>query len=219
MTASSGAAQRMVFLMICLVYAAIDFTLLVYFVRKGFWQSGIICAWAASLVPMYLIGAIMEHRLLPGPAHQAWSFFFGDSIFLPFAIAMCAVGWRKLPAGHWYNSPAWLIGSLIIGLAAGYGFHAMDRVNYSSLAWNSPTKLWHDFAAYPILFGGIWAVAWPMLLRGRNWSAPFPAELALVGVIMWFVIGITHDQHLDPTKLHVQYNWSDAQVVPYAASS
>lgn len=217
--AASTSIPKGVFLAGVAIYAAFDFLLLVYCVRNGSVLGAVIAALLASTIPIALLASLMEHRsLIQIVAHyqdQSFAFLFGDLIFLPFAAAMAALAWRQIPNEGWRVSWQWTLASALIGLAAGLTFrYLMDKPNYATAdamgSFEAPTKLLHDFCAYPVLFGGLVCVGIPLFINVVNSRWPFfhlwmPSPyfwFMLVGIALWFAAGIIHDQHLVPQKLH-----------------
>ena len=184
--------------------------------------SAIVLAWLASPILFYLMALLTER----GPVAlggrgttagqvfvsvfslrtQAWSFIFGDILLLPAAFAVAANKWsqtnaidRELPAWGWLLC-------LVIGAAAGLGFHfKMDKPAFIKagygLSLNSPTKLLHDFVTYSVLFGGLLYVFVPLVVTVRSWDSwqwhwdsHVFTILVLVGI--WLVLGAVLDGNL-----------------------
>lgn len=146
MAASSAAVHKNIFRGVITLYALAIFGMLVGSIRAGNPMVVIIVCLCASVLPMLLLALAMERRSLAGiadPARQSWAFLFGDTLFLPFMAAMLALGWRRLDqmGAHWYNAWWWVGLSALAGLVVGIAFHAMERANFESMAFNSPTKL------------------------------------------------------------------------------
>lgn len=147
-----------------------------------------------------------------GPKEQAYSFLYGDTLLLPGALAAAAYYWQntdnRVDLSLWW----WWILSLVIGIAAGFGWHfKMETPGYTEKGFapslNSPTKLFHDFVSYPVLFGGLVFVTFPMFfhIRWDLWADwPIVAILALVGA--WLFLGAKVDN--DRAKKLVPWNHS-----------
>jgi len=208
------------------VYAVIVFLGLVRSVMAGNWFLAVVLALLASPVPMALTRAFVEGgsvRDMFDPNLQSWTFIFGDIIALPLAVAMAALGWQELSqAGtQWYTNLIWLLASAAIGALSGLGFHLLDSGAYRAAgaanALESPTKLVHDFVAYPILFGAIVCVGVPLLGCTVNSFRPWLhfdlkpyAGLMLIGLLGWVVLGAMDARvHIPkPADMHpTGYTW------------
>ena len=209
------------------IWAALDFALLVFMVRQGTWAGAALTALLASAIPMALLVATLEqgHRTLADVfgniREQSWMFLFGDTIFLPAAAAMAALAWRASPQlqDTWATSWWWTASSALAGLLAGCWFRfSNDRPAYqlagAESAFYSPTKLFHDLGAYPVLFGGLLAVGVPLFLKMVSTTVPFVhfyaapyLWLMLAGIGLWLAAGVVHDLGLfgpprTPARLH-----------------
>ncbi len=219
MIVNTSTVSYWVYLLILATYGVLVFSSLTFTIRRGSVSGAVLSAWLASPIPMAIVATWPEHRAVTevfNPAIGSWAFIFGDLVFLPFAAGMLALGWRHLDQvqRHWYTSWQWLALSALLGLAAGFVFHYLDAPNYDPLAFSSPTKLLHDFVAYPVLFGGLWAAFWPVIRYGKSRKFGW---LALVGLLMWFVAGYAdHSIHtLNGENLHVRFDWKRMRVLPY----
>ena len=180
-----------------------------------------------STVPMLLIGMLVEGREpftdLMNPRHGSWMFIFGDLIGLPIA-GYCLSRYHQTVSGvpEWATSAKTFWGIAIIsGLAAAYVFRYMnDASAYTPLAFNSPTKLYHDFGAYVLFFGtlfyGLVYAVTAGLSSGQGEGKWVWLAIASV-ILLWLAPGVPRDLagKLEPEKLHVQWDWHDNQVVPY----
>lgn len=96
----------------------------------------------------------------------------------------------------------WIPVSLLVGVAAGLGFRAMDSAGYKKGGHadrlNAPTKLWHDYVVYISVGTLICFVGVPALL---TWSAG--GFVALAFFALWLAFGVRDGVHgLDPARLH-----------------
>lgn len=232
---ASTSIPKGAFLTAVAVYAALDGLLLVYSVRHGSWLGAVVAALLASTVPIALLAQFYEAPrmgqsrtlgyLISHFQDQSYAFLFGDLLFLPFAAAMAALAWKNTPAlkGTSATSWWWTGISVVVGLLAAYWFRYLnDKAAYYKAgaigSFNAPTKLLHDFGAYPVLFGGLFCVGVPLFLKAVNGHAPFflfyatpYMWLVLMGIGLWFAAGLVHDAGLfgpplDPRKLHPD-NW------------
>jgi hypothetical protein len=151
------------------LYALVVYGLLVWSVHGG--MPALAVVWALFASPLLLLAlrwTMEEGRLgYVDLRRGSWSFQLGDTFVLTSAFAVAALAWLSIPKAGFFLSWQWVLGSLAIGLVAGILFHAMDTVNYTNdgveRALNSPTKLAHDFVAYPVLLGGLVCVGVPVL--------------------------------------------------------
>lgn len=194
------------FIVLMAVYAVFVFYGLVRSVINDHLVLAVVFALLASPVPMALTRLFIEDgsvRDMFDVRLQSWTFIFGDIFALPFAAAMATLGWRSLDkvGGHWYTGHIWLVVAAFIGVLAGIAFHVNDSAAYraagAEVSLNSPTKLLHDFVAYPALFGAIVCVGVPLLISSIDLSFPYVhidvqpyAYLMLVGLVSWFAFGI-----------------------------
>lgn len=126
---------------------------------------------------------------------QAWSFIFGDLLFLPFALAVAANNWYETNNRVDFSLWWWWFLSLLIGVATGFGWHASEKKGYESSGFgdnlNSPTKLFHDFVSYPVLFGGIVFAFVPMLFHIQwDFIADLPVVLVILSLVAWAGLGV-----------------------------
>lgn len=167
-----------------------------------------------SIVPMVVLGMMMEGRDPLGdilnPSQGSWMFIFGDLIGLPLAGYCLSRYAQTVDDSPEWLSKGWVFWAIAagVGLAAGWSFHfIMDAPNYHPAAFNSPTKIYHDFGAYVLLFGTLFfGAVFVAATKGRGemiWAAG-----ALASVILLWGSFMIHDaKGLDPEKLHVRYNW------------
>jgi hypothetical protein len=214
-----------VFLTGVAIWAILVGTFLIKSVRRGSWLGAVAASLLASPAPIAVLAKTMEHRsLLYLVAHfqdLSFAFFFGDLVFLPFSAAMAALAWKHSPElkATWATSWWWTVISVIVGLLAAYWFRYLnDMPRYEKAgamgSFDAPTKLFHDFGAYPVLFGGLFCIAVPLFVEAVNSNWPFVHFYAapyvgwvLLGVGLWFAVGLVHDSGLfgpplDPKKLH-----------------
>lgn len=169
----------------------------------------VVTAWLASPLLLLFLRLTMEKPFggLFALRTQSWAFLFGDTLWLPLAFGLAAVGYRLVPEGSFFRSWVWLAACIAMGLVAGTVFHALDTSAYSNagaeLALLSPTKLAHDFVAYPFLFGGLLYVGLPVTVHNfRGYGLPV---LLLIG--MWGLMGFFDAQRgLNPLDLHPRWD-------------
>lgn len=164
-----------------------------------------------SIVGMAVIRWVVEQSRLNGmfnPRTQSWAFMFGDLFSLPVAMFCIAVARDKAELGSWADAPWWYLVAALCGLAAGVAFHAMDIQEYRSqgaeLALESPTKIWHDFVVYPVLFGVLLWAGVPLL-----WSWPWSTwtMLAIAAIASWLVFGVVSDGNRGLSAYDMHPGW------------
>ena len=181
----------------------------VRFASRGKPVEAVTMVLLASPLGLMVFAMGFEHRTPPELINfstGSWSLMIGDTFVLTTAAAVSALSWRTLDAERRVITPARLIACGVIGLAAGVGFHALDGAGYKALGagalLDSPTKLFHDFVSYPVLFGGLLCVGLPVLRR-KSWH-----RWVLLGCIAaWMVlVGFDISRGLDPFDLHVPWD-------------
>lgn len=161
-----------------------------------------------SPVCMLIIRVTMERGRPAGilsPKTQSWSFLFGDSIALPFAFAMSALGWESLNEGAWYATSWWYALGIVAGFAVACFWHfRLEVPAYTKMGHadrlKGYTKLWHDFPVYGAISGSLLFLGVPVLIHdftGYGW-------LALLGLLLWggFAACDATFRRLDPANLH-----------------
>lgn len=147
---------------------------------------------------MYLIGYVLESRV-PGKDMPIWknqskAFFPGDAgLALLVATGACFI-----PQGFTQTNIAKLL--LIIALTSGVLVFILARKflytpkDYSVQAWNSPTKLWHDY----VMFFGFTVVAFQVCVPGYLLTPWNDNKLiGIAGLMVWIFGNIwdfTHDE-------------------------
>jgi hypothetical protein len=141
--------------------------------ESRFWP--VVWVLLSSPVLLAVLAYFLEGRTLGemfNPVHASWSFMFGDTFVLTTALSLCAAGWTSVPSDSWFRSPDWVLIGMLVGFAGGLAFHWWDGGNYTregaEALLNSPTKLAHDFAAYPALLGALVSMGVPVL---AYWSS------------------------------------------------
>lgn len=171
-----------------------------------------------SIVGMPAIRLVVEGTGMNGmfnPKTQSWAFMFGDLLSLPVALFCVAMAREKTELSSWTVAPWWYVIAALIGIAAGSVFHfVMDtrayRKQHAERALVSPTKIWHDFVVYPVLFGVlIWAGAPLLLSSPQDWSVWTWAALA--AIVSWFVLGMVCDGKRQPRAYDMHPAWSTRQ--------
>lgn len=189
------------------------FAILVNFGRSGNPWMAALAIWLASPIALYGLRFTLESDYqtrvfsldLPN-----WAFVFGDTLVLPIVAFVAALGWRRLSKGAdvWYNSPNWLPFCMLVGVLAGIAFHYSDTQAYAEagaqLAMQSPSKLAHDFVAYPVIMGGLLYLGVPVLMAKHlktHWL------VIILCVVIWCILAYMGTvAGLDPKLLHPEWD-------------
>lgn len=146
---------------------------------------------------------------------QSWTFLFGDGLALP--VAMLMIGFARsevAPAGFWLQWN-WFLISAGAGLLSGVIFRLADRVRYrrfgATKTLSSPTKVWHDFVTYPVLFGvTVWAGVPLLIPEYWFWST----VVALAAIVVWIGLGICDAiRDLNPLGQHPEWDTRGFSVI------
>lgn len=183
-------------LALLLLYGLLLYTLLTWSVRSGKPVLTGVCALAASPLLLLVLRLTLE-KGQPGLVdlrNGSWSFQLGDPFVLMPALVVATLAWQSIPREGFFASTEWALLSLAIGMAGGIAFHMFDTANYVAANWeqalNSPTKLAHDFVAYPVLLGSLVYAGVPMCVyRGELASWMLPTFLILVVVVHGTLMG------------------------------
>lgn len=200
-------------LIVALVFYGLALYELVLHVVTDNWWIIPLVGWLCSPLLLFVLRHTME-RGVPGgifnPKTQSWAFLFGDWIFLPVSLAALAWG-----AHEWYHeagfgfvtydSDGWQRICMALGMVAGFLFNVMDRKVYAKAGAHdaifSPSKIAHDFVAYPVFVASLLYLAVP-LLGVLNEARPAFAA-GLVGLVLWGVMGVCDvKRQLHPFNLH-----------------
>lgn len=139
---------------------------------------------------------------------QSWAFLIGDSLALP--VAMLMIGFARSdvkPNGFWLEWN-WFLISAGAGLLSGIIFRLADRKRYqrfgAARTLASPTKIWHDFVTYPVLFGVmVWAGVPLLIPEYWFWST----VVALAAIIVWIGLGICDAiRDINPLGQHPEWD-------------
>jgi hypothetical protein len=193
------------------LYGGLIYLLLVWSVQGGRPMLAVLWALTASPLLLLVLRLTWEEGQ-PGLIdlkNGSWSFQLGDTFVLTTAFAVATIAWMSIPHEAFFLSGRWMMISLLIGIAAGMAFHAFDTVNYTrdgvELALNSPTKLAHDFVAYPVLLGGLVCVGVPVL---KHWSGQSWTPWVFTGLLFLHLVLMGLDAYrgikgiLRPINLH-----------------
>lgn len=201
------------------MWAVLMFGLLVASVRDGSPTRSVAFVILASPALLAALAVFVEERQLGELVDLrsgSWSFMIGDTFVLTSAVAFAALAWRAIPREGWQVSWWWTAICGLIGFGAGTLFHWWDGGNYASVGATeqvlSPTKLAHDFVAYPVLFGALLCVGVPLLF---NWSWHTSAVLGCV--VLWMVLAVCDGlRGLSPFDMHPAWDEHGFRVIPDA---
>lgn len=135
----------------------------------------------------------------------SWAYLIGDTIVLPIGAVVLVFG-RHDRASVEGGLLLGLLLCLIAGIAAGSLFHAWDTKVYKEQgaedALKCPTKIAHDFCAYPVLLGGLLYGAIPLI---QDWS--WHSYVFVGCVIAWLALAACDGKrNLRVPDLHVRWN-------------
>lgn len=133
---------------------------------------------------------------------------YGDTLLLSVAMIAFTRGWQQLPAGSAYHSLEWLAMAGVAGTLLSVAFRMIDSQRYvkegSWAALDSPTKLWHDFAVFPVVLSLLLFTAAPQLVLMRSGDTWIGAATVLAFIALCVVDNVrsyrgtlrASDQHL-----------------------
>lgn len=125
---------------------------------------------------------LFDHKLC------SWAFMYGDTVVVPIGAVFAVHGMQSPDVAAWKSSILWIVFSFAVGLFIGWCFHQLDGKNYeedgNEVMLKSPTKLAHDFVAYPVIFGGAVFVTVPMLLHYSEYT-----KGVLISLAVWLFLG------------------------------
>lgn len=183
------------------IYGSLEALGLYLSIEQGFIVSAVLCALFASIVPMFIIGTVMEDRNVLDLNRNSWTFILGDAVGLPFTALCIAISM----ANSDNHPPLWMFAvCCLIGIVAAMVFRKFDNPQYSPKQILSPTKLFHDFVAYILLFGylvgmDVWALWDP---QTRLWGC-----IALIGFAFWLAMGLADIVGHRLVSEHIPYVW------------
>lgn len=217
----SGRAALTTYCLVLTLYCALLYWGMTVAVRGSHFILAGIGALLISIVPMALVGMLLEQRPLKQMfgLDGSWAFILGDSFALPLSLAAAAYAWRFLDRSDaWYASNWWVFVSLAVGVAFGIGFRLMDAANYPREALVSPSKILHDPFVYAVfaasvVYAGIPVVivAIQRLVAQARFEPKFmvAASLALFGVLLWGAFAVRDIKvGLNHADLHPIYHWN-----------
>lgn len=157
-----------------------------------------------SPIPMWIIRQKLEYGRPEGMFDwrtQSWAFLFGDSLFIPMSLMFSVYALRTNDTNlltHWWWTPL----ALLVGLAASYGFRAMDAASYVKTGNADrlfcPSKIWHDRQVYISLAALLFGCGVPAILTFST-----SGWLALVFFGGWVLAGVCDMiRGLDPARMH-----------------
>lgn len=210
--------------MVCILYPWITLA-----TTTGNGVLAVVLAWVASPVIFVVLAFLYETGAVENGGRgtslrevvrnvfdtkiQATSFVWGDTVILPFAFFIAADKWSQM-SFRGELMIGWHMAGLILGIAAGLGFHyALDRPGYKkrghAASLDSPTKLFHDFVSYLVLFGGLFYSFFPLFVT--TWFN-LHTIMIIAAVVFWGYLGIKKDGG-NADKLvpwgHPHFDWKE----------
>jgi len=104
-------------------------------------------------------------------------------------------GPRGWPAS-WMAGCAWLIGGWTFGLWQSRHEFVTGRYSLGQIV--SPTKLWHQFAVYPLLGYWVTAAEWSGLRTASAFAHPFQIVIVIACTGTWAVLALDAIRHPRP---------------------
>jgi hypothetical protein len=201
---------------VCLLWGGLMFVLITFTGKRGRWWLSALGVYLASAIPLLLITTRLEDRSIRPLLgwHGSWALQLLDLIVVPLMIALCSVGWPRLPQSSprrpdkprfWRLLRWWLI-SAGIGLALALAFHVSEAGAYDVYRFHSLSKTLHDIGSYGALMAATIYLGIPILANPRLFRWLWLAILALVGVAVFL---LWHEAvfHLAPAVYHPQAMW------------
>jgi len=165
-----------------------------------------------SLVGTYVIRRWIEEVPTQGMFRlrtQSKAFVIGDGFVLPLASFFVTIGWSHgnfVGTAYGESWVRWLC--IVAGFVVAIGFRVFDYPRYqvtmnTRLAFNSPTKLWHDFVVYPVLVGVMLWAGVSQLIEARSvWT-----WLTVVSIAAWVLLGFVDMKYPpNPEDQHPAWN-------------
>lgn len=146
--------------------------------------------WAIFVLLAGIEGGAVRCKNVLDPRKQSWAFLCDPLLALAFGVAAWAY---QSPQRHsqleWIDAWWWLGVSAIVGLGATYVFTLADRPRYydayHGAALVSPTKVWHDWPTYWVMFSSAITVIIPLL-----WVWTWHTWFVLACVLTWALAGV-----------------------------
>ena len=141
------------------------------------------------------------------PSKQSWAFMFGDPLLLGYAMMALTRGRQGVPG----FGPHWDMLSLAFGIAVSIAFRVVDKQRYVKAgvrdALSSPTKVWHDFAVFPVVLSLLIYAGVPQLKYGWSFHTVV-GLLCVLGFLGLCVADALRDKRgtLKPADQHFGYD-------------
>jgi hypothetical protein len=204
LTAAITGGDPWIAALVCWVSSPILFLCLAYFFETSSTGSGRGASFGSAFKSVFSL------------KKQALSFIIGDILLLPAAAWLAADKWSQATDRSGLTWSWWVL-SLLLGGIAGAAFHyLLDKPGYTNRGYasnlDSPTKLFHDFVSYPVLFGGLLYAFIPLV--GATWinGHTIPIVLLIAG---WAVLGKKVDGDRAGTLVpwgHPAFDWNELSV-------
>ena len=171
-------------------------------------------ALVTSPVAMWLIRFLVEQwptTHMFSLKTQAWAFVIGDWACLPAALFFLTRGWR---ADGFFATWWWVLAAFLIGYLAMWLFGLIDAPRYevagATALLSSPTKIWHDWVAYPLLASLIIWSGIPQLAGHVSVNT----VIALLLLLGWALCGLRDMKYPpNPYDQHPAWNSQKFQAV------
>ncbi len=191
----------------------------VYATRDGDWWLLPIWAVVLSPVAMYILRRWWEDdslSLFNSKASKA--FMYGDVAVLPVVFGFAVYGWRQVPSSNWMTGYAFAAGCLGIGAICACLFRLMDGRRYIESRYETmldcPTKVWHDWAVFPVAIGMLLWLLLPQLFAA--WSV---ATVAALAFLLQFLLLTLLDAVDPPDPKYQHVEWDAEQFCPVTADT
>ena len=220
MTTSPTGRLNLTIFSVCLFgYAVTVFFLLRSLGMNGRVYGAVCVTLFASSIPMFIIGRVIEGTSLSQTydlSKGSYAYILGDSLALPLVVGASAHVWKSIDPDSNWRSGLWTAISLAVGLGFSAWFHFYNEFNvYPPEIFRSPTKIYHDFVAYPVLLSGVVMLFVPALKECFSNGARLGTALAVVGIFAWVLFGVKDGlAKLPPANLHPAWDWTTLCVIP-----
>lgn len=208
-------AQK-VYYLLCFVTAIVAYVGVTALVQRGYGFAAfllVLAFWGVFLLLAFFEGGTSRFRNVTSWRKQSWAFLCDPLLALGFCVTAWA--WRspqRQMQAEWIGAWWWLVLSATVGLGATYVFTLMDQPRYydarHAAALVSPTKVWHDWPTYWVMFSSAVAVMAPLL-----WVWTWHTWFVLGCVTVWALAGVR--DMVRPPDVHMQHiAWDASRFAP-----
>ena len=218
---------------LCIVCSVISYLAMTYAGNRGWeWLTFLISLLTAlglwTATRWYFDGVPLWRSL--DPRTQSWALLWDVAIAGATAYAALAGRYYLDPEGwyaRWWWAPVAYVGGWAIGWVVRYylDYPGYQRGHALALIFD-PAKVFHDEWTWPAIAGALIYFGVPVLLT-KLWThrvltpytSPWVLQLApyaiLAAVVVWILLGNTHDQHLNIDLIQTAYNYVLGHPVPH----